>query len=368
MSLTGRLKAGSSFLLEMLYMIQKFKLALLAAGIFGVACSPDGATSIDAPSLNVASQLSTTPEAVPIWFTITPSTVVGGDAGTPNGTVAVDSAVPFDRALQVSSNNPTVLPFLSTGTVVPAFSTRANVQLIPATVSAPTVVTVFVSGGGVMLSADLTVNPPGTPVPPPTLSSFTVAPNTVNAGVTATGTITAPTAAPAGGLVVSVFSRIPGSAQVPTTVTIPQGAASVSFPVTTTAGFPNSTTSVLLTATNANTLVSSSITVVTGGATTSSPGTSLIAPALVSPGSDQQFTRGTTINFDWGDVSGGASYTIQIDDSDTFPSPWITNQTVTVSQFSTASLPATRMWWRVRANSATGVAGPWSAVRRFEVK
>jgi hypothetical protein len=43
------------------------------------------------------------------------------------------------------------------------------------------------------------------------------------------------------------------------------------------------------------------------------------------------------------------------------------NQTVTPSQFSTSTLPTLRMWWRVRANNG-GVSGPWSAVRRFEVK
>jgi hypothetical protein len=43
------------------------------------------------------------------------------------------------------------------------------------------------------------------------------------------------------------------------------------------------------------------------------------------------------------------------------------NQTTTASQFSTSTLPIVRMWWRVRANNG-GSSGPWSAVRRFEVK
>jgi hypothetical protein len=43
------------------------------------------------------------------------------------------------------------------------------------------------------------------------------------------------------------------------------------------------------------------------------------------------------------------------------------NQTTTASQFSTSTLPTVRMWWRVRANNAGG-SGPWSEVRRFEVK
>jgi hypothetical protein len=45
----------------------------------------------------------------------------------------------------------------------------------------------------------------------------------------------------------------------------------------------------------------------------------------------------------------------------------ILNQSVASSQFSTSTLPTLRMWWRVRANNG-GVSGPWSAVRRFEIR
>jgi hypothetical protein len=350
-------------------MINKVKLAVLAASMVGAACSPDALTSIDPGGAKAPLQSSSTPQVVPISFTIVPTEVVGGGSGTPSGTVAVDSAVSFDRTLNVSSNNSAVLPSLSSSTVVPAFSTRANVQLVPSTVSVPTVVTVFVSGGGVTLSANLTVDPPGTAAPAPTLSAYTVSPGTVNAGTTATGTVTVPSPAPAGGVVVSLGSRVPGSATVPATVTVPQGATSVSFPISTFAGSPNSTTSVLLSASNANTFIQSSITVVTGGtSTTPAASTPLAAPALLSPTADQRLPAGSNVSFDWSDVSGAASYTLQVDNKDTFPSPLIVNQTVTTSQFSAGGLPKTTMWWRVRANSADGTAGTWSAARRFELK
>jgi hypothetical protein len=71
--------------------------------------------------------------------------------------------------------------------------------------------------------------------------------------------------------------------------------------------------------------------------------------------------------FDWADVAGAASYVVQIDNDSTFTSP-IVNQTVTTSTYSTSTLPTTRMWWRVRAIDASGVAGAWSSARRFEVK
>jgi hypothetical protein len=88
---------------------------------------------------------------------------------------------------------------------------------------------------------------------------------------------------------------------------------------------------------------------------------------LISPAADVRFAPGTNIAFDWSDVAGAVSYTIQIDDRDTFPLPLIVDQTVTTSQFSTNTLPTLTMWWRVRAN---GIGGPgqWSATRRFEIK
>jgi hypothetical protein len=96
-------------------------------------------------------------------------------------------------------------------------------------------------------------------------------------------------------------------------------------------------------------------------------GGTLAAPTQLSPATDARFNRGQTIVFDWSDVAGAASYTIQIDDDSTFSSP-IVNQTVSASTFSTSTLPVVRMWWRVRAVDASGVAGAWSGARRFEVR
>lgn len=351
-------------------MLHPRRLAALSLTILAAACLSTETAPPSSPRVATMSNLSSTPapEAVPLSLTITPSTVIGGDAGTPSGTVAVESAVSFDRLLQVSTDNPTVLPFLSTATVVPAFSTRANVQLLPSAVASTTVVRVFVTGGGVTVSADLTVEPPGSALPGPTLSSMTVSPGTVSAGAAATGTITIPSAAPSGGVVVSLFSRIPGSATVPPSVTVPAGATQANFPIATFAGFPNSTTSVLLTATNQSTLVSSSITVVTGDSPTSPGSVALATPTLLTPSADQRFLAGASVTFDWSDVTGAVSYTIQIDDRDNFPAPLVVNQTTTASSFATASLPRTTMWWRVRATSSTGATSAWSSARRFEVK
>jgi hypothetical protein len=94
----------------------------------------------------------------------------------------------------------------------------------------------------------------------------------------------------------------------------------------------------------------------------------LAVPSLATPAADARFAPATNITFDWSDVAGAASYTIQIDDSDTFATPLIVSQSVSTSQFSTAALPVTTMWWRVRAVATDGTTGGWSTVRRFEVK
>ncbi|HEX6575126.1 MAG TPA: hypothetical protein VF042_09145 [Gemmatimonadaceae bacterium] len=338
---------------------------LFAFSILLAACSPETPTTFDTDGLGTRAQSGPSDAATPVSFTIVPNEIVGGGPGSATGKVTVSSVTNFDRTLQVSSNNPAVLPFLSSLTVVAAGTDFAAVHLLPSAVSTPTVVTIFVTGGGATVSADLLVDPAGTPPPAPTLSSFTVSPSTVSAGTTATGTVTLPAPAGTDGVVVSLSSRIPASASMPATVTVPPGATMVRFPIATFAGFPNSTTSVLLVASNVNTFISSSVTVVTGG-TTSQP-SALSSPTLLSPSSDARFSRGSTVTFDWSDVANAVSYTIQIASRDNFSS-LVTTQTVSSSGTSISGLPTQRMWWRVRANSSEGTSSAWSGARRFELK
>jgi hypothetical protein len=87
----------------------------------------------------------------------------------------------------------------------------------------------------------------------------------------------------------------------------------------------------------------------------------------VSPAVDARFSTGQNIQFDWTDVPGASAYTIAIDDQNNFSSPTVL-RTVTLSTFSTSTLPAVRMWFRVRALDAAGTPGAWSVSRRFEVR
>jgi hypothetical protein len=69
---------------------------------------------------------------------------------------------------------------------------------------------------------------------PPRLASLAILPATVLAGQSATGTVTLTTAAPAGGVVVALSSPS-GDVHVPASVTVPAGATSTTFAVTTNA-------------------------------------------------------------------------------------------------------------------------------------
>jgi hypothetical protein len=236
----------------------------------------------------------------------------------------------------------------------------------------PTGGNVFATAGGVTRSIFVNVVPD--PNAPPLLQSMTISPTTVRGGTNATGRVFLSAPAPAGGISVTLATSNANAARAPGIVNVPGGQTSASFTVTTFAVANN--TSVTITAfydttTSANLTVTASAppspTPPASPTPPPSPTPGLPAPSLINPAADARFAPGTNITFDWSDVAGATSYTIQIDDQDNFSSPLILNQSVTSSQFSTSTLPTLRMWWRVRANNG-GSSGPWSAVLRFEIR
>ena len=83
-------------------------------------------------------------------------------------------------------------------------------------------------GLGVLFRVD-----PAAPAPLPTLTGLTLAPSAVVAGQSSTGTATLSFAAPSGGAVVALSSSSSSVASVPAAVTVPGGATSASFVVST---------------------------------------------------------------------------------------------------------------------------------------
>jgi hypothetical protein len=282
-------------------------------------------------------------------LTISPATISGG--AQPQGIVMLNGQAPAGGAVvSLSSNSPVVSPPASV-TVAPG-SFSASFPIPTSNVTANTTATVTATYNGASSQAQVTL----TAQQPP--SSLTLSPtSTTGTGGSSFATVTVASASSTDE-VLQVSSSNPSIASVPNGVTIPAGS--------TTGGFNIFTTSV-----STQTVVT--ISVAGGGVTKTAiltvnpdaapaPATPT-APTLLSPASNAKVTQ--PINFDWSDVSGATSYELQIDDSSNFTAPLTLSQTVSVSQATITGLPAQRLFWRVRAFNSAGVAGPFSASRRF---
>jgi hypothetical protein len=87
-------------------------------------------------------------------------------------------------------------------------------------------------------------------------------------------------------------------------------------------------------------------------------------PSLVSP-TDASSTTDLTPTFDWADVSGATSYTIQVDNNSDFSSPEITNSPTASTYTPASNLAAGTYYWRVLATNANGssdYSGSWSVI------
>jgi hypothetical protein len=296
--------------------------------------------------------------------------LIGGNSG--RASVALVIPAPAGGGtVTLTTDNPSVMHVPASVTIPEGNSATSFTIGTSAVSGLPTGGNVFASAGGVTRSIFVNVSPD--PKAPPLLQSMTISPTTVRGGTSATGTVFLSAPAPAGGISVTLATSNASVVRVPGIVSVAGGQTSASFTVTTFAVANN--TLVTITA-FFDTTTSANLTVTAGAASPTptpsptplaSPTPGLAAPSLISPAADARFAPGTNVTFDWSDVAGATSYTIQIDDRNDFPSPLILNQTVAPSQFSTSILPTLTMWWRVRANNVGG-SGAWSAVRRFEVK
>jgi hypothetical protein len=413
---------------------------------FPIQTSPvtsDTTVTITASAGSVTSswKITLTAEPSPKSLLVRPASTTNGSQGVVNAAEGVG----HEQIMRLASSNPSLAAVPDTVTVS-ASSGIGFFNITTARVTAPTEVSISVTGGGVTLSQPLTLYPSL-----PALTSMTVSPGSVAGGTDSTGTVTLAGPAPAVGVKINLGSSQPLIASVPDIVTIPSGATSASFTVTT---FPiNFTSTVQLSASMDSVFQFTSITVgpaapagpslaaisvnptsVTGGSsstgtvtlsaaapsggvvvslsdnssatsvpasvtvpagstsgnftitttsvTTSTPATiSAVAggvtrtvaltvnppapgrPSLISPANDARPAQPVT--FDWSDVTGAASYEIQIDNTSTISAPFVASATPNVSQATIGDLPAQRLWWRVRARNSAGVFGPFSSTRRF---
>ena len=163
------------------------------------------------------------------------------DVVVSGGTVTVEpdlsGPAPAGGALvSLTSSNPSLAPTPATAEI-PAGDYLIPVPVTTGTVSAVTDVTFTASWDGVTLSSQLEIDPPPPPPPPATPTSVTFSPATVYGTGGSTGTIDLSGPSPSGGTTVTLqitsdFSV--NAATVPASVTIPAGAASATFSVTST--------------------------------------------------------------------------------------------------------------------------------------
>jgi YVTN family beta-propeller protein len=165
-----------------------------------------------------------TVSAAPTLASITaPESVTAGNSLT--GSVSLAAPAP-QGGVAVSLWTSGAPAFVPASVTIPVGSTSANftITTMQTSATAHPVITGFLSG--VSKTVTLTVTPAIA------LSSVSVFPATVTGGTSTTGTVTLTSAAPAGGLAIELWTD-GAPAFVPVSVTVPAGATTATFPVTT---------------------------------------------------------------------------------------------------------------------------------------
>jgi hypothetical protein len=284
---------------------------------------------------------------------VSPSEVIGGNAL--RGTVELVMPAPAGGGVvTLSSDNPALVQ------VPPSVSIAAGNSANSFTITTSSVLTatgtsINATAGGVAKSAFINVAPD--PNAALALLSVTLSVSGVAGGDSVPGTVFLNADAPPGGTSVTLATSNSSAAQVPPIVSVPAGQSFASFTVTT---FPVSTnTQVTIAGFLGSSTQTASLTVMPSSAPPPTPGT----PSLLSPENGAQPAQ--PITFSWTAVSNAASYEIQVDDSSNFTTPLVRSLTSTATQTTVTGLSTVRHWWRVRAVNSVGVAGSWSASRRF---
>ncbi len=235
--------------------------------------------SVSDSSNSVTTSLTVTPPVV-ASLSVNPTSVLGG--GTATGTVTLNAPAAYESGtvIYLTSSNSAVTPPSSVH--IASGGTTATFSISTSGVASTTTASITATANGSSQSSNLTVTAAS-------LTGMSVAPNGVNGGASATGTVTLSGPAGASGTVVNLTSS-DLSTTVPSTVTVPSGATSATFNVTTvgvatttrvtlTASFGNTTKTALFVVNGVQLhYVTVSPSSVTGGAVTSGSVT-LLSPA-----------------------------------------------------------------------------------------
>lgn len=194
-----------------------------------------------------------TPPPTLVSLLLNPSSVIGGQ--TSQGTVTLSNPAPAGGAVvTLSSNNGAASVPANVTVSGGALSASFTVNTTP--VSSATSATIAANYNNSNVSATLSI---GAASPLPALTALTLNPASVRGGWTSTGTVTLSGPAPAGGAVITLSSSNTNVATVPASITVPAGATSATFTVSTRR--VSASTSVVISAQYNNTSISTPLTV-----------------------------------------------------------------------------------------------------------
>jgi VCBS repeat protein len=263
-----------TFRLPVLYLVPSTNTSTggstLVTGDFNSDGRPDIALPIIGASISLVGLINSTGAAPPPpvalgTVTASPSTITGGGTtqiaiNLANGSVAPSGGLTFS----VSSSNSTVLPVPSS-VFMPAGSSSITFNATSRTVTSTQNITIQVRHNQLGRRSVVVTVTPSAPPPPPALSlvGLTLSPGTVTGGNSATGTVTLSATAPAATTVNLASNNT--SAAVPATVTVPAGASSANFTITTVS--VTATTSAIISATLNGVTRSATLTINPAGST-----------------------------------------------------------------------------------------------------
>ena len=177
-----------------------------------------------ANGLSKTAALIVAPKGTPT-FTLTPTSVIGGVANATGKITLPGGAQTGGMNFTLTRSNTSAVSVPSSVTIA-AGATSATFTVTSHKVTASTSETITANSSAVSLTAKMTVLPDA-------ILSLTLSPTSVHGGsANSTGTVTLQAAAPTGGVVISLSSSKTTAGSVPSSITIPAGATTGTFTVT----------------------------------------------------------------------------------------------------------------------------------------
>jgi uncharacterized repeat protein (TIGR03803 family) len=234
----------------------------LTTGNFAITTNIVSATATTTLSANLGSStksglLTVTPAPAMSLASLafSPASITSGK--TTLGTVTLSAPAPTGGFVVTLGSSDTSVIAVPVSVTVPAGTVSATFTATSVPVASTSMATVTATSGVISKQTVITVVPAAV-----TLSSLTLSPATVQGGATSQGTATLSNPAPAGGALITLTSSNTGAATLPASVTVPAGAVSATFAVTSKA--VTASTGVVLTGTYLGASQTASLTVTSG--------------------------------------------------------------------------------------------------------